>query len=761
MTPQIQDDQAARERIRNSLDESLIVEASAGTGKTSELVRRIVRVLQTGLTEIDKIVAVTFTNKAAGELKLRLRQGLDEARGLTREPAEVRHIEDALEHLEEAAIGTIHAFCAQILRERPVEAEVDPAFVELSQPEADRIYQRAFRGWIQQKLGESAPGLRRAFARIAWQDPFGDWSPMQQLQETGRKLVEWRDFPAGWRTVEFDRAAAVDALANRVKDLAAMCQRCRNSRDDLRRALEPLCELEVWIERAEESSPRDYDAMEGRLLHLLRDLKRNHRSGRGRFADGVDRAEVLARRGELLEDLEQFRRFADADLAAVLRAEMGSLVDRYQELKRRSGKLDFVDLLILVRDLLRGWPEVRAYLQQRFTHIFVDEFQDTDPLQVEILLLLAADDPAQTGWQSAAPKPGKLFVVGDPKQSIYKFRRADVLLYRQVCDAAVRARRGTGAPHQQLPRLAADSGVRQRRLCSGDDGRRRDRPGRLRAAGKASRAFLAISRVWSPCPRRGPTAIAASPRRAIDACLPDALVAFVDWLVHESGWQVRDMRQSRRAGARVRAAHLPALPPLRNFGKDLTRDYVRGFEARGIPHLLVGSKSFHRREEVETLRAALSAIEWPDDELSVFAALKGSLFAIPDSTLLRFRHEIGSLHPFRRRVPAGPAATTDSSPSRRPCNFWPDLHRERNRRPIADTINAVAGADARPRRLCPASRRPPGAGQRLSHLRPGPQLRNRRRHLLPRLCRRVGCAGRESRNRPKRRCSKKAPRACA
>src|SRR5579862_5932011 len=183
MTPRpLADDQSARERIRNSLGESLIVEASAGTGKTTELVRRIVRVLSTGLTTIDRIVAVTFTNKAAGELKLRLRQGLDSARTAATDAGEISNIEHALEHLEEAAIGTIHAFCAQILRERPVEALVDPAFEELAQPEAERIYRRAFRRWIQQKLGESAPGLRRAFARISWQEQFGEWSPIEQLE---------------------------------------------------------------------------------------------------------------------------------------------------------------------------------------------------------------------------------------------------------------------------------------------------------------------------------------------------------------------------------------------------------------------------------------------------------------------------------------------------------------------------------------------------------------------------------------------------
>ncbi len=74
--------------------------------------------------------------------------------------------------MEEASIGTIHSFCAQILRERPVEAVVDPAFEELSEQQASRIYERAFRSWIQRKLGEGAPGLRRALVRMAWRDSF-------------------------------------------------------------------------------------------------------------------------------------------------------------------------------------------------------------------------------------------------------------------------------------------------------------------------------------------------------------------------------------------------------------------------------------------------------------------------------------------------------------------------------------------------------------------------------------------------------------
>ena len=82
------------------------------------------------------------------------------------------------------------------------------------------------------------------------------------------------------------------------------------------------------------------------------------------------------------------------------------------------------------------------------------------------------------------------------------------------------------------------------------------------------------------------------------------------------------------------------------FGEDVTRKYTAAIEARGIPHLLVGGKSFHDREEVETLRTALAAIEWPDDELSVFGTLHGALFAVDDETLFEYRHRYGRFHPF-------------------------------------------------------------------------------------------------------------------
>src|SRR4030095_5646411 len=182
-----------------------------------------------------------------------------------------------------------------------------------------------------------------------------------------------------------------------------------------------------------EVKARDYDILEGKLVDLLYWKFEKPRSGRGRnYGDGVTRATVQAAHGELCDALRNFARAADADLAALLQLELHGTVERYEQLKQRSGRLDFVDLLLRARDLIRDRDAVRADFQRRFSHIFVDEFQDTDPLQAEILLLLASDDPAVTDWREVTPGPGTLFVVGDPKQSIYRFRRADVGIYQVV-----------------------------------------------------------------------------------------------------------------------------------------------------------------------------------------------------------------------------------------------------------------------------------------------------------------------------------------
>lgn len=664
----LQSDEAARERIRTSLDESLIVEASAGTGKTTELVRRIVAVLGARKTTIDKIAAVTFTNKAAGELKLRLREELDRQR--LEHPA----LEEALQRLEEASIGTIHSFCAQILRERPVEARVDPAFVELSDQESGRLYQRSFRAWLEKGLAQSSPGLRRAFARLAWRDSWDDSPPMEQLQWAGKKLVEWRDYPEPWLRDPFSRDEEIKTLVRMLRELAELSAHPRRVTDNLYKGLAPARALAGWMDKAEGAGPRDYDALESLLLKLGRDLRRDTKKGSGEYGGGVGREDLVLRRDELMRWIEEFRQRADADLAAELREEMRGLIDEYNQRKQRAGKLDFVDLLIAVRDLIRGDHPVRHYLQDRFTHLFIDEFQDTDPLQAEILLLLASSDRHETDWRLVAPVEGKLFLVGDPKQSIYKFRRADIVLYRRVRDALIER----GVRFVRLTRSFRSVRNIQQFVNAAFE---TEMTGDVES-GQADWAPLERDRadpegrpsvVVLPVPRPYKSRLS---KEAINKCLPDAIASFIAWLVQESTWGFRARDIAVLFRRRTQA------------GTDLTREYARALEARGLPHLLAGSKSFHRREEVETLRAGLAAIEWPGDELSVFATLKGSLFAIRDEVLLRYRHQHGKLHPFHIHGDND----EDFVAVEEALTLLAELHRARNGRPFAATVNALLEA---------------------------------------------------------------------
>ena len=148
-------DQDARDAISNALDETVVVEAAAGTGKTTELVKRILRILSTGRAEVRDIVAVTFTEKAAGELKLRLREALERER--TGATGEVKQrLDDALARLEEAHVSTIHGFCAELLRERPVEAHIDPLFTVLTEGQAERLFDEAF-GGVDSGAARSSP----------------------------------------------------------------------------------------------------------------------------------------------------------------------------------------------------------------------------------------------------------------------------------------------------------------------------------------------------------------------------------------------------------------------------------------------------------------------------------------------------------------------------------------------------------------------------------------------------------------------------
>jgi ATP-dependent helicase/nuclease subunit A len=685
-------DDVARDRIRQDLESTLVVEAAAGTGKTTELVRRVLSLLRTGRAELSHIVAVTFTEKAAGEMKLRLRAEIEKVRNLAANEEERKRFDDALAALEEARISTIHGFCADLLRERAVEARVDPQFEVAADEERERLYGESFERWFQTMLSDPPEGVRRILRRRARdRDAQG---PRIVLKRAGSDLIEQRDFDAPWRRDPFDREGSIDAVVERLRTLAAFVSKA-DAKDDylvqnLAHARRFISELDA---KEAVRGSRDHDGLEALLRDLIKGKPGKSWNWKGNsrgFKSAAVRKEALALRDALREDLTRLLDALDADLASCLYGELRPLVQAYEELKTRAGKLDFLDLLLLTRNLLRDDRGVRNELQQNFTHLLVDEFQDTDPLQADILMLLSADDPKERDPNVARPVRGKLFVVGDPKQSIYRFRRADVALYEATKRRLVAA--GAEVIHlttsfRSVPSIqeAINSAFAPVMQGSADGSQAeyvplmsfRDEP-----PGRPTVVALPVPRPYSDWGK--------IVKFRIEESFPDAVGAFVDFLINKSGFTITE-REKPEQRVPVQARHVCLLfKRFQQFGEDVTRPYVRALEVRHVPHVLVGGRSFHQREEVLAIRNALSAIEWPDDELSVYATLRGPFFAVSDDALLAFRHQHGRLMPLRRVEDSTlNVLTLDVADA---LLILGRLHRGRNRRPIADTLTQLLEA---------------------------------------------------------------------
>jgi ATP-dependent exoDNAse (exonuclease V) beta subunit len=684
-------DAAARRRIATDLDRSLFVEAAAGTGKTTALVSRLVAVLRSGRSTLDRIVAVTFTEKAAGEMKLRLREEIERCRQARDCPAAERaRFVAALSHLEIARIGTIHAFCGDLLREHPVEAGLDPRFEVVADDQARGMLDAAFDGWFERILDDPPEGVRRVLRRRPRRSD--DEGPRGALRAAAYALAEHRDFPAPWTRGAFDRDAAIDRIVAELADIAPLARSAFRESDWLAKSLGEIGRFVREMQLLESVRSRDHDGLEASLRELARAPLWRWRGGGAWYGRELPRQDLLARRDGIKAALEELLEEADAVLAALLRDELRPVVAAYQERKRREGKVDFLDLLIMTRDLVRERSEVRRDLQGRFTHYFVDEFQDTDPLQVEILMLLCADDPEVRDHARARPGPGKLFIVGDPKQSIYRFRRANVQMYQETR----RRLEAAGAEVLQLttsfrsaPSIqAAVNGAFASVMRGSDDGSQAEyvalRHHRAEPAGRPAVIALPVPRPYS---RFGKIT-----QYAIEESFPQAAAAFVDWLVRQSGWTVTE--RGGEGPVPVQERHVCLLfRRFRSWNRDVTRPYVQALEARRMPHVLMGGRSFHDREEVLALRNALAAVEWPDDALRVYATLRGPLFSLGDDALLAFRHRVGSLHPLRRLEPEeAEALDPEQAAVAEGLAILRRMHVGRNRRPVAETISRLLGA---------------------------------------------------------------------
>jgi ATP-dependent exoDNAse (exonuclease V) beta subunit len=618
-------DHDQRDLIRTALDRNLVVEAAAGTGKTTELVGRMVAILEGGRAELDRVVAVTFTEKAAGELKLRVRQDIETALDGVRDETVRQRLLAAATDLERAPVSTIHAFATSLLRERPFEAGLDPGFQVAADIAGERVLDDAWDAWFDACMAEADETLLRALTLGL---------KIDELRKAARRMVSERDvLGQPVPRPPFEPASLRDRLRAAVATLEPLKARCTNTDDD---AYQQVVALEAFLARANRAEGLALERL-GRELYVLA-----HKGKQENWTPKEACKEAKAELKSLKDAQAAYVLASNADLAWGLRDRLRCFLDAYESAKRGRAVVDYADLLLKARDVLLRSVPVRRYFQRRFDFILVDEFQDTDPLQAEIALLLAEDprvEPAPV-WRTVRLAPGKLFVVGDPKQSIYRFRRADVAIYEEV-KGLIQANGGEVLPltanFRTVPSIVAFVNERFADVFQPPD----DPEPRPLDAYRAEVASQGACTVALPLPKDRLPEPAARKVDTIRPLLAATIAGFIEEITRVRPWSIRD-----RATDSVR----PARPgDVGLLVRKMTPEFIGPFEqalaARNIPYRLVGGKEYYAREEVQALTSVLRAIDNPADRLSVFAALRSPFFGLSDDDVFQFTSSGGILNP--------------------------------------------------------------------------------------------------------------------
>jgi len=629
-------DGEARRAVRERLDETWFVEAGAGTGKTTALVARICELVLSGRARLGEVAAITFTEAAAAELRDRLADELerqaadgeaDDDRGVpgrTRAERGQRAAE-ALTEIDGAAIGTLHAFARRVLAEHPFEAGLPPVFEVFDEVRSSVAFGERWAGFVDALLDDTdlAPSLRRCLACGIGLD---------HLEEIARQLnASWdlvadhppRPLPLG----PVDPGPLERSLA----EALALDGCCTETADKLLTHLEKVAVLAARVAGA---------TSEYELLSALSDVGRlDARLGRKDAWSGrIDEV-----RGHL-ETAERARRelllgAARAGLANLLAA-LGGLTLAAADERRREGRLEYHDLLVQARELLRWRPDVAAALGARYRYQFIDEFQDTDPIQAELAVRIASPSPSagDRPWQELEVAPGRLFFVGDGQQSIYRFRRADVQLFVAMRDRFGREPLRLSHNHRSVPGvLDFVNAVFGELIGEGVPG--------------SQPAYDPLTPTRPAGPPEGPTAppvvllggpaAAGTPLETLRTT-EAADVAAAITRARGEGWPVGDDRRP------TRLADVAVLVPSRT-----TLPYLQeALDAAGLPYRLETSSLVYASREVVDLLTVLRAVDDPTDEVAVVAALRSTMFGCGDDDLFDFV-ERGGRWDYRVRPPSG------------------------------------------------------------------------------------------------------------
>ena len=620
-------DHQDRARIAEAVDQNLCVEAGAGTGKTTSMVARVASILSAGAVggkpiDVDHMAVITFTEFAAAELMSRVRERLEDLAESGDAPDPER-IEVALRNLHRAHVETIHAFCISLLRERPVEAGLDPQFTPMDDMEAGIQFDAFYLDWLQRRLHAGGQALAVAIDR-----GFG----LKQI----RKLVEGVNLhravlplaPIDAPDPDIDRV--LENMRRTAMDLRTITDYCTADDD---KALPQIENALAWLDELQERADRDPEHHDVVRFLLAAPPKISLRSGqKGNWSDRIDEMRDLlsAVKETAATAATQLRTHA---IVGVLKEAEGFALE-YEAHRRRAGVADFDDILLWTRAMLRESKEARDYFRMRFPVLLVDEFQDTDPVQAEIILTIASDDDPGDDWLAMTPRPGGLTVVGDPKQSIYRFRRADITMYEEIRLGPLDGGQAQLVQNfRSVPEVIEWVNRTFSKLLVKVD---KVQPGNLPL--KAHRnsidhPHLAVTLLRGDIDPEAK----ADEERAAEA---DALAAMLRKVLDDR-WPVLGAPDDTGTRA-MRPVEQKDIAVLVRSWTDVDV-FVRALRRAGIKALTSGGKLFFNRQEVRDLANVLAALHDPLDQVALLAALRSQAFGCSDEELLLWKMSGGPI----------------------------------------------------------------------------------------------------------------------
>lgn len=637
----LKDDRARCDAIRFH-NRSILVEAGAGSGKTAVMAGRIAVMIAEGVSP-RSIAAVTFTELAASELLSRVREFVAEL-SAGKIAAELRvalpdglsephrdNLTAASAEIDEITCSTIHGFCQRLIKPYPAEADIDPGAGILDRNQADLTFLEIVDGWLRERLSGDQGGI---LAEMVLHSPGETVALVRKIAENLRRR----------RTLAAPPVSPLDGHLTTFRQATAYF--AAFMRGAAATEPETVAIVERLVEMATALAAGPDPATPAGLVRLL--TSRPHpdlctKAGafasyrkKGKWGAAAKQAGLSKADGDRLNDAAEghyaacrnawalLLQAAASQVLAALIAEAGLILQRYRDHKRANAQLDFDDLIFAARDLLRDHDDVRRALGRRFVHVLVDEFQDTDPLQTEIFWRLCGDPADGDGhWTRFRIRPGALFLVGDPKQAIYRFRGADVGAYVQARDA-FRAQNpdsllSISTNFRSCASILTFVNERFEVVLSADG-----QPG-----------FTALDpfhgdRNGGPCVAAIDIAVADDNGKASAEQQRDAEAEAIAELCARLIGSHRIIDRRSGAGRPCQPGDIALLAPT---GTELWR-YEEALEQRGIPVATQAGKGLFRRQEIQDLIALTRVLADRRDTLALGALLRGPLVGFTEEELL-------------------------------------------------------------------------------------------------------------------------------